>query len=1045
MRNKYLSIGLALFGSIVLTGSAFAVHNFKTNQTFGVVGGGPVVTNWGFAPLWDGGLPTGDGTDVNITNQFLQVTTITNAFSANNTALNFLRIISGNGLLGSSNVTVVVTTNLPTTFGFQIGSNSTLIIGSTSTFGVNSNSSFDLGKNAAKGQGTLIISNGAGAFLNFNAGIRNDGTIVFVATPGQNSQINYGQNNGSAFTNNVGGTIVKTVDSGTGSFIGEFGGANKSFINQGTVTVNGGAMGLDPRDAFNNGGVRNASSGFLQIDTNSVLEIRRTINAWVNSNVAPTNSGTVFMNGGELRTFDSDGPTTNTTRVVVNASGGVIRGNGLLDFTIRNEVSGSIIEARDGTLSCVAGVNNNGTWVSTNFGGNVSVLNFTTGSFDLGGGTLLNSNGTIRLTSGANTTLSTSYRQNWGTIDFAGVGNLLVANSLSADSLTNEWVIKKSASGNATITTGYGTGGPPNYGFYNRGTLDITGGGRLTINTSNSFFQPFNNAFSGTVVIGGSSTVRVSRTSGAWSGGTRPINFGTITVNGGVLEAADDTGVTSSQQLENRGVIQGTGTVNTAVVNLSGTISPGFSIGTLNFSGQTSISNTTLIVELGALPGQNDLLAIGGSFIITSSNTLSLSGGAVGNVYTVVTASARSGTFASSTPGYNVLYGSTSVAVELIPTTHTISSSAGTNGTIAPSGAVVVTNGNDQTFTITPDSCYVINNVLVDSVSVGQPSSYTFTNVTADHTISADFIQNGYLISASAGPNGTITPSGPIGVPCGTDQSFLIAPVSGYHIADVVVDGSSVGPVTSYNFINVTAPHTISATFAINTYTIAATAGSNGTITPSGAVSVNYSNDQSFTISPDACYHVADVLVDSISIGPVTSYTFTGVTNAHTIDASFAINTYTITASAGTNGSISPVGAVSVNCGTNQDFTITPDTGHPIVDVLVDSLSVGPVSSYTFSNVTANHTIDASFATNLFQIISIKRVGTDIRLTWTTAGGHDYIVQTNAPPLGGSYTNNFSDLITIAIPGIGESTTNHLDSGAATNSPNLYYRIRLGP
>ena len=68
-------------------------------------------------------------------------------------------------------------------------------------------------------------------------------------------------------------------------------------------------------------------------------------------------------------------------------------------------------------------------------------------------------------------------------------------------------------------------------------------------------------------------------------------------------------------------------------------------------------------------------------------------------------------------------------------------------------------------------------------------------------------------------------------------------------------------------------------------------------------MSVNHGANQSFTITPDANYHVADVLVDAASVGAVTSYTFTNVTANHTIAASFAIDTYTITASAGSNGS----------------------------------------------------------------------------------------------------------------------------------------------
>ena len=43
-------------------------------------------------------------------------------------------------------------------------------------------------------------------------------------------------------------------------------------------------------------------------------------------------------------------------------------------------------------------------------------------------------------------------------------------------------------------------------------------------------------------------------------------------------------------------------------------------------------------------------------------------------------------------------------------------------------------------------------------------------------------------------------------------------------------------------------------------------------------MAVNYGADQTFTITPDACYHIADVLVDGVSVGAVTSYTFTNVT-----------------------------------------------------------------------------------------------------------------------------------------------------------------------
>lgn len=76
----------------------------------------------------------------------------------------------------------------------------------------------------------------------------------------------------------------------------------------------------------------------------------------------------------------------------------------------------------------------------------------------------------------------------------------------------------------------------------------------------------------------------------------------------------------------------------------------------------------------------------------------------------------------------------------------------------------------------------------------------------------------------------------------------------------------------------------------------------------------------------------------------------------------------TITATAGPNGAISPSGPVLVNIGSSQSFVITPNPGYHVLDVLVDGVSQGPLTSYTFSNVSGNHTISASFAANTFVV-----------------------------------------------------------------------------
>jgi len=316
--------------------------------------------------------------------------------------------------------------------------------------------------------------------------------------------------------------------------------------------------------------------------------------------------------------------------------------------------------------------------------------------------------------------------------------------------------------------------------------------------------------------------------------------------------------------------------------------------------------------------------------------------------------------------------------------TFTIAASAGAGGSITPSGSVAVAQGSSQSFTITPGTDYKVQNVIVDGVYQGSIPSYTFTNVQAAHTISVTFVTsttNTYIITASAGAGGSIAPSGSVSVTQGSSQSFTITPSTGYHIVDVLVDGVSQGALTSYTFTAVAANHAISASFAINTFTIAASAGAGGSISPSGSVVVNYGANQAFTITPDTGYKVLDVIVDGVHEGSISSYTFNSVQANHVISASFTSSgttTYTITASASAGGSITPSGSVPVTQGSSQSFTITPSTGYHIVDVLVDGVSQGALTSYQFSNVQAAHTISASFAINTFTITASAGSGGSI-------------------------------------------------------------------
>lgn len=127
------------------------------------------------------------------------------------------------------------------------------------------------------------------------------------------------------------------------------------------------------------------------------------------------------------------------------------------------------------------------------------------------------------------------------------------------------------------------------------------------------------------------------------------------------------------------------------------------------------------------------------------------------------------------------------------PVTFAITATAGTGGSISPSGSTSVTQGSNQTYTVTVNSGYKISDVKVDGSSVGAVSSYTFSSVTSAHTISVTFASAASLSAGSAtlGDNGS-----------GTLNSGVTK--SGYGVtASLPVTASYVSGTTvtaSYNF-----------------------------------------------------------------------------------------------------------------------------------------------------------------------------------------------------------------------------------------------------
>ena len=179
----------------------------------------------------------------------------------------------------------------------------------------------------------------------------------------------------------------------------------------------------------------------------------------------------------------------------------------------------------------------------------------------------------------------------------------------------------------------------------------------------------------------------------------------------------------------------------------------------------------------------------------------------------------------------------------------------------------------------------------------------------------------------------------------------------------------------------------VSTPASVITYTATATlangctASSTSTVTPlTTSVTVSGSNDlcdgvtNTLTATPSGVGSSYQWYESNTAIMGANSATYVVTTpGSYTVSADVdgcpttssafvvAYTTNTITASAGANGTITPSGAVVVNCGQSQTFTIAGDAGYQVLDVLVDAVSVGAVGTYTFTNVTAAHTISATF------------------------------------------------------------------------------------
>jgi len=159
--------------------------------------------------------------------------------------------------------------------------------------------------------------------------------------------------------------------------------------------------------------------------------------------------------------------------------------------------------------------------------------------------------------------------------------------------------------------------------------------------------------------------------------------------------------------------------------------------------------------------------------------------------------------------------------------------------------------------------------------------------------------------------------------------------------------------------------------------------------------------------------------------------------------------TYTITATAGTGGSISPSGSASVTAGNGQTYTITANSGYTISDVKVDGSSIGAASTYTFSGVSSSHSISATFASAASLSAGSATLGdggSGTLKSGVTKSGYGITVNL---PITASYVSettvtasyNFTSAKTVSLENVGGTWQFPVNGSSVTGARKIYIPV----
>jgi FtsP/CotA-like multicopper oxidase with cupredoxin domain len=287
------------------------------------------------------------------------------------------------------------------------------------------------------------------------------------------------------------------------------------------------------------------------------------------------------------------------------------------------------------------------------------------------------------------------------------------------------------------------------------------------------------------------------------------------------------------------------------------------------------------------------------------------------------------------------------------------------NGTLTQN---VIYQHDATTVTALPNTGFHFVNWTEGTTVVGTAPGLTISGVLANHTYTANFAVDTFTVDFSFGPNGTLSgvQHQVVNYSAGAATVTALPNLPGSHFVGWTEGGTVVSTSPALTVNNVTANHSYTASFAIDTFSLDYAAQANGTLTigaSTGQMTVNQvvgylANAATVSAVPAANYHFVNWMEGVTGVRVLPDLSITGVTANHAYTASFALTTYLTTLDRCVTGpSVIASGSTPTYSFTGTGYDVSAQiNGVPV------TLSAG---SYTYpTGVTADQTITANFTIN---------------------------------------------------------------------------------